>query len=153
MAELKVPENQLVSIGDMGWVPGVNPYGPAVSNPLATKAEVDDIQDLRDRHDDNKRDIDKLKDVTQIHDMRICQHENEIYKISEQVKEALMIVKYPGLIANRVLDKVDAFIAKHKKKLTDYTGYSVDVVEVSDLNEMVKQLREVIKNDKHQDIG
>ena len=111
--------------------------------------EASDIQDLRDRHDDNKRDIDKLKDVTQIHDIRICQQENEIYKISEQVKEALMIVKYPGLIANRVLDKVDSFIAKHKKKLTDYTGYSADVVEVSDLNEMVKQLREVIKNDKN----
>lgn len=152
MAELKIPENPLVSIGDMGWVPGVNPYGPAVSSPLVTKGEVSDIQDLRDRHDDNKRDIDKLKDVTQTHDIRICQQENEIYKISEQVKEALMIVKYPGLIANRVLDKVDAFIAKHKKKLTDYTGYSVDVVEVSDLNEMVKQLREVIKNDKNRNI-
>ena len=60
MAELKVPENQSVSIGDMGWVPGVNPYGPAVSNPLATKSDVDAIQDLRDRHDDNKRDIDKV---------------------------------------------------------------------------------------------
>lgn len=152
MAELKVPENPLVSIGDMGWVPGVNPYGPAVSSPLVTKGEVSDIQDLRDRHDDNKRDIDKLKDVTQIHDIRICQQDNKIYEISEQVKEALMIVKYPGLIANRVLDKVDAFIAKHKKKLTDYTGYSVDVVEVSDLNEMVKQLREVIKNDKNRNI-
>lgn len=114
--------------------------------------EASDIQDLRDRHDDNKRDIDKLKDVTQIHDIRICQQEKEIYDIHEQVKEALMIVKYPGLIANRVLDKVDAFIAKHKKKLTDYTGYSVDVVEVSDLNEMVKQLREVIKNDKNRNI-
>lgn len=152
MAELKVPENPLVSIGDMGWVPGVNPYGPAVSSPLVTKGEVSDIQDLRDRHDDNKRDIDKLKDVTQTHDIRICQQDNKIYEISEQVKEALMIVKYPGLIANRVLDKVDAFIAKHKKKLTDYTGYSVDVVEVSDLNEMVKQLREVIKNDKSRNI-
>ena len=148
MAELKVPENQSVSIGDMGWVPGVNPYGPAVSNPLATKSEVDDIQYLRDRHDDNKRDIDNLKDVTQIHDIRICQQDNEIYKISEQVKEALMIVKYPGLIANRVLDKVDSFIAKHKKKLTDYTGANIEMVDVSLLNEMVKQLREVIKNDR-----
>ena len=62
MAELKVPENPLVSIGDMGWVPGVNPDGPAVSKPLATKSDVDAIQDLRDRHDDDKRDIDKLKD-------------------------------------------------------------------------------------------
>ena len=114
--------------------------------------EASDIQDLRDRHDDNKRDIDKLKDVTQIHDIRICQQEKEIYDIHEQVKEALMIVKYPGLKANRVLDKVDSFIAKHKKKLTDYTGYSADVVEVSDLNEMMKQLREVIKNDKNRNI-
>ena len=153
MAELKIPENQSVSIGDMGWVPGVNPYGPAVSNPLVTKGEVSDIQDLRDRHDDNKRDIDRLKDVTQIHDIRICQHEKQIYDIHEQVKEALMIVKYPGLIANRVLDKVDAFIAKHKKVITDYTGSKIEMVEVSQLNEMVKQLREVIKNDKHQDIG
>ena len=152
MAELKVPENQSVSIGDMGWVPGVNPYGPAVSNPLVTKGEVSDIQDLRDRHDDNKRDIDKLKDVTQTHDIRICQQENEIYKISEQVKEALMIVKYPGLIANRVLDKVDSFIAKHKKMLTDNQGLTTEVVEVSHLNEMVKQLREVIKNDKNRNI-
>ena len=152
MAELKIPENQSVSIGDMGWVPGVNPYGPEVSSPLVTKGEVSDIQDLRDRHDDNKRDIEKLKDVTQIHDIRICQQENEIYKISEQVKEALMIVKYPGLIANRVLDKVDAFIAKHKKVITDYTGANIEMVEVSQLNEMVKQLREVIKNDKNRNI-
>lgn len=153
MAELKVPENQSVSIGDIGWVPGVNPYGPAVSSPLVTKGEVSDIQDLRDRHDDNKRDIDKLKDVTQIHDIRICQQEKQIYDIHEQVKEALMIVKYPGLIANRVLDKVDSFIAKHKKVLTDYTGTTIEMVEVSQLNEMVKQLREVIKNDRNQNIG
>lgn len=153
MAELKVPENQSVSIGDIGWVPGVNPYGPAVSSPLVTKGEVSDIQDLRDRHDDNKRDIDKLKDVTQIHDIRICQQEKQIYDIHEQVKEALMIVKYPGLIANRVLDKVDSFIAKHKKVLTDSTGTTIEMVEVSQLNEMVKQLREVIKNDRNQNIG
>ena len=153
MAELKIPENQSVSIGDVGWVPGVNPYGPAVSNPLATKSDVDAIQDLRDRHDDNKRDIDKLKDVTQIHDIRICQQENEIYKISEQVKEALMIVKYPGLIANMVLDKVNAFITKYKRVITDYTGANIEMVDVSLLNEMVKQLREVIKNDKRQNIG
>lgn len=152
MAELKVPENQSVSIGDIGWVPGVNPYGPAVSSPLVTKGEVSDIQDLRDRHDDNKRDIDKLKDVTQIHDIRICQQEKQIYDIHEQVKEALMIVKYPGLIANRVLDKVDSFIAKHKKVLTDSTGTTIEMVEVSQLNEMVKQLREVIKNDKNRNI-
>lgn len=153
MAELKVPENQSVSIGDVGWVPGVNPYGPAVSNPLVTKGEVSDIQDLRDRHDDNKRDIDKLKDITQIHDIRICQHEKEIYDIHEQVKEALMIVKYPGLIANRVLDKVDSFIAKHKKVITDSTGTTIEMVEVSHLNKMMKQLREVIKNDRNQNIG
>lgn len=153
MAELKVPENQSVSIGDIGWVPGVNPYGPAVSSPLVTKGEVSDIQDLRDRHDDNKRDIDKLKDVTQIHDIRICQQEKQIYDIHEQVKEALMIVKYPGLIANRVLDKVDSFIAKHKKVLTDSTGTTIEMVEVSQLNEMVKQLREVIKNDRNKNIG
>ena len=153
MAELKIPENQSVSIGDIGWVPGVNPYGPAVSNPFTTKADVDPIQDLRDRHDDNKRDIDKLKDVTQIHDIRICQQEKEIYDIHEQVKEALMIVKYPGLIANRVLDKVDAFIAKYKRVITDYTGANIEIVDVSLLNEMVKQLREVIKNDRNQNIG
>ena len=63
-----------------------------------------------------------------------------------------MIVKYPGLIANRVLDKVDSFIAKHKKMLTDNQGLTTEVVEVSHLNEMVKQLREVIKNDKNRNI-
>ena len=148
MSELTIPENQSISIGGIGWVPGVNPYGPAVSDPLATKAEVSDIQDLRDRHDDNKRDIQRIMDVTQMHDMRICSQDREIYEIREQVKEALMIVKYPGLIANRMLDKVDSFIAKHKKVLTDKQGLTTEMVEVSQLNEMVRQLREVIKNDK-----
>lgn len=148
MGELTIPENQSISIGGIGWVPGVNPYGPAVSDPLATKAEISDIQDLRDRHDDNKRDIQRIMDVTQMHDIKICEQDREIYEIREQVKEALMIVKYPGLIANRMLDKVDSFIAKHKKVLTDKQGLTTEMVEVSQLNEMVRQLREVIKNDK-----
>lgn len=146
MSELTIPENQSISIGGIGWVPGVNPYGPAVSDPLATKAEISDIQDLRDRHDDNKRDIQRIMDVTQMHDIKICEQDREIYEIREQVKEALMIVKYPGLIANRMLDKVDSFIAKHKKVLTDKQGLTTEMVEVSQLNEMVRQLREVIKN-------
>ena len=146
MSELTIPENQSISIGGIGWVPGVNPYGPAVSDPLATKAEISDIQDLRDRHDDNKKDIQRIMDVTQMHDMRIHSQDREIYNIREQVKEALMIVKYPGLIANRMLDKVDSFIAKHKKVLTDKQGLTTEMVEVSQLNEMVRQLREVIKN-------
>lgn len=53
---------------------------------------------------------------------------------------------HPGLIANRMLDKVDSFIAKHKKVLTDKQGLTTEMVEVSHLNEMVRQLREVIKN-------
>lgn len=146
MGELTIPEHQSISIGDIGWVPGVNPYGPAVSDPFANKAEISDIQDLRDRHDDNKRDIQRIMDVTQMHEIKLCEQDREIYDIREQVKEALMIVKYPGLIANRMLDKVDSFIAKHKKVLTDKQGLTTEMVEVSHLNEMVRQLREVIKN-------
>lgn len=146
MSELTIPGNQSISIGDIGWVPGVNPYGPVVSDPFANKAEISDIQDLRDRHDDNKRDIQRIMDVTQMHEIKLCEQDREIYEIREQVKEALMIVKYPGLIANRMLDKVDSFIAKHKKVLTDKQGLTTEMVEVSQLNEMVRQLREVIKN-------
>ena len=144
--EITIPENQSISIGGIGWVPGVNPYGPVVSDPLATKAEISDIQDLRDRHDENKEEIRKIQDVTQMHDMRIHSQDREIYEIREQVKEALMIVKYPGLIANRMLDKVDSFIAKHKRVLTDSKGTKTEMVEVSRLNEMMRQLREVVKN-------
>lgn len=91
-------------------------------------------------------DLECLKDVVNHIGMKESQHDREIYEIREEVKEALAIVKYPGLIANRVLDKVDSFIAKYKKVLTDKQGLTTEMVEVSKLNEMIKQLRGVIKN-------
>ena len=113
---------------------------------VGSKAEDDFMQDLMKGHDDSKNDIETLKDVTKTQEVMLTQFNNQLYDIREQVKEALMIIKYPGLIANRVLDKVDSFIAKHKRVLTDSTGAKIEMVEVSRLNEMVEQLREVVKN-------
>ena len=108
----------------------INPYGPSVQ--IEKWAKEDSFNDV--------------KDIVQVHESRINCQDQRIYEVEERVKEALMIVKYPGLIANRVLDKVDSFISKHKKTLTDKQGQTVEMVEVSKLDEMVRLLREVVKN-------
>lgn len=109
----------------------INPYGTmATESPI--KSISDDLTDIRDKQT--------------YQECKIYEHDRQLSDIQERVKEALMIVKYPGLIANRMLDKVDSFIAKHKRVLTDSTGTKIEMVEVSRLNEMVKQLREVVKN-------
>lgn len=109
---------------------GIAPYGPSVQ--IEKWAKEDSFNDV--------------KDIVQVHESRINCQDQRIYEVEERVKEALMIVKYPGLIANRVLDKVDSFISKHKKTLTDKQGQTVEMVEVSKLDEMVRLLREVVKN-------
>lgn len=125
---------------------GIDPLGPYTTHYYGPPPQkTDAIQDLIERQE-NKRDIEEIKNITQLHDIRICQQDREIYDIREKVKEALAVLHHPGLIANRVLDKVDSFITKYKKVLTDKQGVTTEMVEVSKLNEMVKQLREVIKN-------
>lgn len=119
---------------------GINPYGPTVQK------SDSDIQDLRNRHDDNRRDIEDIKNVTQIHDMRISQQDREIYDLREKVKEALAVLHHPGLIANRMLDKAESFIHTYKSVLTDKNGQTVEMIEVSKLNTMIEKLREAIKN-------
>ena len=127
---------------------GIDPLGPYTTHYYGPPPQkMDAIQDLRDRHDDNRRDIEDMKNITQMHDMRICQQDREIYEIREKVKEALAIVQYPGLIANRMLDKLCEFVAKHKKVLTDKkTGVTTEMIEVSDLAGAIDKIREVIKN-------
>ena len=91
-------------------------------------------------------DLDSVKQQAQYNDVRITQAEIQLYDIREQVKEALAIIKHPGLIANRVLDKLDQFIAKHKKDMFDSNNNIVEIIELKDLEDAISQLREVIKN-------
>lgn len=91
-------------------------------------------------------DLDSVKQQAQYNDVRITQAEIQLYDIREQVKEALAIIKHPGLIANRVLDKLDQFIAKHKKDMFDSNNNMVEIIEIKDLEDAISQLREVIKN-------
>lgn len=132
MGELKIPDNSLEQWADT-YLNG-------------TIKQFDPVQDLRDRHDDNRRDIEEIKNVTQIHDVRISQQDMQIYEIREQVKEALAIIHHPGLISNRVLDKLDQFIAKNKKVLTDKHGGTIEVIDIRDLGTAIQKLREVIRN-------
>lgn len=134
ISKLEVDGKVISSISLNGSSPyTISPYTTTtLDNIVSTKAEASDLQEV--------------KDITQMHDMKLYDHDRQLYEIRESVKEALAIMKHPGLIANRVLDKVDSFIAKHKRVLTDSTGTKIEMVEVSRLNEMMKQLREVVKN-------
>lgn len=91
-------------------------------------------------------DLECLKDVVNHIGMKESQHDREIYEIREEVKEALAIVKYPGLIANRVLDKIEDFIESRKKAMTTPQGLTTEVLSVSELRSALKTLREVVKN-------
>ena len=133
MANIGLPDDFSISAPLFDSV-GIAPYGPTVQKWDSSKEEQID------------NDVNHLKELGQINEMRINEHDRRIYDIEEKVKEALLIMKHPGIIANRVLDKVDSFISKHKKTLTDKQGQTVEMVEVSKLDEMMRLLREVIKN-------
>lgn len=117
----------------------INPYGPSVTY-------SDPVKTINDSIEEQVKDIESLKNATAGLDCRMQNIDGQVYEIREKVEEALAIMKYPGLIANRMLDKVDSFIAKYKRVLTDSTGTKIEIVEVSRLNEMIRQLREVVKN-------
>ncbi len=119
--------------------PYINTYGPSVIC-------SDPVKSINESMEEQINEIESLKNTTAGLDCRTHNIEGQMYEIREKVEEALTIMKYPGLIANRMLDKVDSFIAKHKKVLTDSTGTKIEMVEVSRLNEMMRQLREVVKN-------
>ena len=122
-------------------------YGPYINQFGPTVQKVDVQKDIIDKNAEHDEQIQNLKDIVNVNEVRLLDHEMKLNEIRNKVEETLMIVKYPGLIANRVLDKLDAFIAKHKKGVTDSNGNFVDIIELKDLNDALKQLREVIKND------
>ena len=113
---------------------------------LDTYVKKDAFQDAIDLSVENKNDINNIKEITQIHDMRISQQDREIYDLREKVKEALAILHHPGLIANRMLDKAEDFIQTYKNVLTNSNGQTVEMIEVSKLKTMIEKLREAIKN-------
>ena len=133
MANIGLPDDFSISAPLFDSV-GIAPYGPTVQNWDTSKGEQID------------NDVNHLKELGQINEMRINEHDRRIYDIEEKVKEALLIMKHPGIIANRVLDKMSEFIASKKTKISDGQGLEVDIVTVHDLNNAIEKLREVIKN-------
>lgn len=122
------------------------PMQLATTVQLDTYVKKDALQEIMDLGVENKNDIQDIRNVTQIHDMRISQQDREIYDLREKVKEALAVLHHPGLIANRMLDKAESFIHTYKSVLTDKNGQTVEMIEVSKLNTMIEKLREAIKN-------
>ena len=122
------------------------PLQLATTVQLDTYVKKDAFQDAIDLSVENKNDINNIKEITQIHDMRISQQDREIYDLREKVKEALAVLHHPGLIANRMLDKAEDFIQTYKNVLTDSNGQTVEMIEVSKLKTMIEKLREAIKN-------
>ena len=122
------------------------PIQLATTVQLDTYVKKDALQEIMDLGVENKNDIQDIRNVTQIHDMRISQQDREIYDLREKVKEALAVLHHPGLIANRMLDKAESFIHTYKSVLTDKNGQTVEMIEVSKLNTMIEKLREAIKN-------
>ena len=122
------------------------PMQLATTVQLDTYVKKDALQEIMDLGVENKNDIQDIRNVTQIHDMRLSQQDREIYDLREKVKEALAVLHHPGLIANRMLDKAESFIHTYKSVLTDKNGQTVEMIEVSKLNTMIEKLREAIKN-------
>lgn len=122
------------------------PMQLATTVQLNTYVKKDAFQEAIDLSVENKNDINNIKEITQIHDMRLSQQDREIYDLREKVKEALAVLHHPGLIANRMLDKAEDFIQTYKNVLTDSNGQTVEMIEVSKLKTMIEKLREAIKN-------
>lgn len=122
------------------------PMQLATTVQLDTYVKKDAFQEAIDLSVENKNDINNIKEITQIHDMRLSQQDREIYDLREKVREALAVLHHPGLIANRMLDKAESFIHTYKSVLTDKNGQTVEMIEVSKLNTMIEKLREAIKN-------
>lgn len=102
---------------------------------------------LNDNLEEQQKDIESLKNAMTGLNCRVNNQDNRMWEIQEQIQEALAIMRYPGLIANRMLDKVEQFISKYKKVFTDKkSGKTLEIVEVSQLEGMVRELREVVKN-------
>ena len=118
----------------------INPYGPSVTY-------SDPVKGINESIEEQTKDIESLKDATVNLNCRMHNIDGQMWEIREKIEEALAIMKYPGLIANRLLDKVDQFIAKYKKVFTEKSsGKTLEVVEVSQLEGMMRELREVVKN-------
>ena len=72
------------------------PMQLATTVQLDTYVKKDAFQEAIDLSVENKNDINNIKEITQIHDMRLSQQDREIYDLREKVKEALAVLHHPG---------------------------------------------------------
>lgn len=113
---------------------------------VATKADIDVVQDLRNTSDEQRQKIDNLESMAISHDSKINYHDTEIHDIKEIINTLVDKIVTPNVIANQALDKLQEFITTNTRVLTDKQGLTTKMVEVSRLEGAIHKIKEVLNN-------